>query len=167
MEKQLSYVVKIHHGYPMHKNQEHFFMHINQQANWTTGARKKFKIGPQFFMQINRCFTWCWVRCCRPWIDLANQCWHAAIPCGTSHRSPRHGPWTCLGLTDWHRDRLAREECHRAREEPPRCIKIIAYAWNLCIQVQKAKLSLARCINILNQNCIETLVAQWRKAIVM
>jgi hypothetical protein len=37
----------------MHKNQEQLFMYINQQANKTVGARKKIRIGPQLFMQIN------------------------------------------------------------------------------------------------------------------
>jgi hypothetical protein len=39
----------------MHKNQEQFLMHINQQANWTAGACKRLRLDHNFFMQINQC----------------------------------------------------------------------------------------------------------------
>ena len=35
------------------KTRNIFFMYINQQANWTTGAHKKFKIGPQLCRLID------------------------------------------------------------------------------------------------------------------
>jgi thioesterase domain-containing protein len=63
-----------------------------------------------------------------------------AISRGTSRRSPQHKPQTWWGLTDWHRDRLAREERHRAREMPPGCIKIVVYALKLMHSSAKSKI---------------------------
>jgi hypothetical protein len=36
----------------MHKNQEQCFMHINQQTNWASGARKKLRLGHNFLCRL-------------------------------------------------------------------------------------------------------------------
>jgi hypothetical protein len=83
-------------------------------------------------------------------VSIADGRWDAAMAgvgggtgqrSSNSHRPPLSSPRPRRGATArMHQNKLL---MHR----------------NLCIQVQKAKLSLTGCINFLNQNCIETIVA--------